>query len=73
MAYHTDCFYFYFFVTFSLLTLFISICEYHRSFYELFQHLIGKLDMNEQYKPIQIYQLKVCLKDTIILHTSAKK
>lgn len=74
MAYHTDLFYFYFFVSFSLLTLFISIFEYHRSFYELFKHLIGKLDMNEQlYKPIQIYQLKVCLRDTIILHTSAKK
>lgn len=73
MAYHMDVFLFYFFVSFSVLTLFISICEFHRSLYELFDHLIAEFDMNETNKSDEIYQLKVCLRDTIVLHTSAKR
>lgn len=63
---------FFVFVNPSFLTFFISICEYHRAFYKMFQGQINEVDVMVQMRPCQYQAVKKMLHQSISFHVSAK-
>lgn len=55
------------------LLFFISICEYHHAFYEMFQLQIDRVRKVAQSKPYRSYDVKKSLADSISFHISAKE
>lgn len=61
------------FVNLAFLTLFISICEYHRAFFEMFQMQINKMNEIARAKPLRKIDLKKALVETISFHITVKE
>lgn len=56
------------------LTFFVSICEYHRAFYELFQSQIDEVNFEVLGNSYQTYYyVKKSLRKSIFFHISVKK
>lgn len=71
---------YYVLITLTLLTLFISTCQYHRTFYTLFCAQIDEINeihepehQEQQQQKQHRYDAKKLLKDSITFHISAKE
>lgn len=62
--------FFYFLADPTFLTLFISICEFHRAFYEIFRVQMDALSMLD---PCKRDEIKASLYKSILFHASVKK
>lgn len=59
----------------SLLTLFISICEYHRAFFEMFKFQIKEIDKINTSELIGLQKnahIKQSIHNSIVFHNSVK-
>lgn len=54
-----------------ILSLFVSICEYHCAFYKMFRHQITKINA-AGYKPMPIARIKDIIQEAILLDVSSK-
>lgn len=61
------------FINPAFLTFFISICEYHGAFSEMFQHQLNDIDQITRNNAYNITKVKQLLFKTVSMHVSAKK
>lgn len=64
---------FYLFINPAFLTLFISICEYHRAFYEMFCYRVKGVGARALDRPYRNYDVKDALYETVSYHIAVKE
>lgn len=57
----------------SLLTFFVSICNYNHAFYEIFRHQIVNIDSAADFHPFPIDRVKKLMSKSISFHVSVKE
>lgn len=57
----------------ALLTYFVSICNYHRAFYEMFQIQIDNINAEIDTRPFSIDRIKNLMHESITYHISCKE
>lgn len=64
---------FYLIIAPKFLALFVSVCEYHRAFYQMFELQINEVDRMAQTKPFRYREIKQLLSESVSFHISVKK